>query len=156
LKRLFLQSLEISCRTLDLEQITSWSFIPHYNSITPVKDSSSTLYLNFKSHLYTARKIAQIKLNMNTSFYEGRALDLDMWEEEYCKFCGNQLSLSHALHEFALNVKLRQQLSFLCSDQLSYLRFLLNLGNKKQTSTQYKSTCLFKPPFRIIFKVSYS
>ena len=140
-RALFLQSLESSCRTFDLDQVKKSSFIPHYHSILPIKRSAP--YLNFNLPLYTIRKIVQIRLNLNTIFYEDRVIDLGMWEEKFCKFCGNQLSLSHALCECPNNVKLRQQLSFTCTDQLSYLNFLSDIANVKHTSIQYKNIYVF-------------
>jgi len=154
-KHLFLLSLKTRCRTLDLEHIKNSSFISHYFSIIPAKNLSSAPYLNFKLRLYTVRRIAQIRLNLNTIFYEGRTIGLGMWEEKYCKFCGYQPSLSHALHECANNVKLRQQLAFPCSDQLGYLRFPSDLGHKNKLLHNISlSTCLFKKHFRIICKLS--
>ena len=139
-KSVFLNSLESHLKRNDSNLILHSSFIPHYNTIKPLKRAAP--YLNFKLPLHSVRRIAQLRLNLSTIFYEGRYLDMGMWVERNCKFCGDQLSLSHALHECKGSAALRRNFSLPeCSEPATYLLFLSELSNKKQTVITYSNIC---------------
>ncbi len=141
-KPIFLNSLESLCKLKDSVLISNSSFIPHYNTIKPSRNPAR--YLNFKLPLHTVRIIAQLRLNLSTIYFQDRFFDLGMWERMNCKFCGDELSLSHALHECNSMLSLRYRFRFpICTDQESYLRFLSDLSNKQQDQQTYNNICVF-------------
>jgi len=86
----------------------------------------------------------QLRLNISFIFHEDRFIDLGMWEEISCKYCGEQLSLPHALVE-CINQKhnvLPGQNNTPCTNQAIYLQFLSDLSNIKQTPLSYKNIYL--------------
>jgi hypothetical protein len=139
--QIFLAKYRIKLGVEDVKSAEASTTIPHYHNLIK-SDYGAKFYLTTPLPQYAVKRIAQIRLNRNTVLNQGQWVNLGDFKTCACRFCGEELSLSHVL-ETCTQHNVERQALLLDNRQNSVGDFINTLSTKIQPTRSYKSLHVF-------------